>query len=115
MHGGSYRVHVPLTRAALWILGLGLFERGFAHETAGRGEQHSPRAPETFGALTPPGHFQGVTDQVRMPATPGRYRTVLVPRGSGRPEWPGVRPAPPAPASRRSRRTGTSAAGGSAR
>jgi hypothetical protein len=30
---------------------------------------------------------QGVTDQVRMSATPGHYRTVLVPRGSCRREW----------------------------
>ncbi|NUP28496.1 MAG: carnitine dehydratase [Nocardia sp.] len=86
-HGGSYRVHVSLTRAALWILSLGVFDREYAHATAGRGEEHRYLDPETFTADTPLGHYQGVTEQVWMSRTPGRYRTVLVPRGSGRAEW----------------------------
>ncbi len=85
--GGSYRVHVSLTRAALWILSMGVFDKAYALDTAGRGEAHAYLDPETFTADTPLGHYQGVTDQVRMSATPGRYRTVLVPRGSSRPEW----------------------------
>jgi crotonobetainyl-CoA:carnitine CoA-transferase CaiB-like acyl-CoA transferase len=85
--GGSYRVHVSLTRAALWILSMGVFDKAYALETAGRGEAHAYLDPETFTADTPLGHYQGVTDQVRMSATPGHYRTVLVPRGSCRPEW----------------------------
>src|SRR5882757_7021471 len=80
--GGSYRVHVSLTRVALWILGMGVFDRQYAVETAGRGEQHAYLDPETFTAQTPLGHYQGVTEQVAMSRTPGRYRTVLVPRGS---------------------------------
>ncbi|MDQ1648342.1 MAG: hypothetical protein QOG60_399 [Frankiaceae bacterium] len=85
--GGSWRVHVNLTRVAFWILGLGVFDRDYAHATAGRGEAHAYLDPETFTADTPLGAYQGVTDQVRMTATPGRYATVLVPRGSSRPEW----------------------------
>ncbi|MFG1647798.1 CoA transferase [Amycolatopsis sp. NPDC049252] len=85
--GGSYRVHVSLTRAALWILSMGVFDKAYALETAGRGEAHAYFDPETFTADTPLGRYQGVTDQVRMSATPGRYRTVLVPRGSSRPAW----------------------------
>ncbi|AFA73479.1 putative CoA transferase family protein [Gordonia polyisoprenivorans VH2] len=88
--GGSYRVHVSLTRAALWIIGMGVFDRGYAHEIAGTdvGDgAHHYLDPETFTADTPLGAYQGVTDQVRMSQTPGRYRTVLVPRGSCRPEW----------------------------
>lgn len=85
--GGSYRVHVSLTRAALWILGMGVFDRDYAHEVAGTGEEHAYLDPETFTADTPLGHYQGVTDQVRMTETPGAYRHVLVPRGSSRPEW----------------------------
>ncbi|MCK2244695.1 MULTISPECIES: CoA transferase [unclassified Crossiella] len=85
--GGSYRVHVSLTRVALWILGMGIFDREYAHSVAGQGEEHAYLDPETFTADTPLGHYQGVTDQVRMSATPGRYRTVLVPRGSSRAEW----------------------------
>ncbi|MCX2730086.1 CoA transferase [Saccharopolyspora sp. NFXS83] len=85
--GGSYRVHVSLTRAALWILSMGVFDKHYAQATAGSDARHAYLAPETFTADTPLGHYQGVTDQVRMSATPGHYRTVLVPRGSSRPEW----------------------------
>lgn len=85
--GGSYRVHVSLTRAALWVLSLGTFDQEYARNTAGVGEQHLYLPPTTFSADTPLGAYQGVTDQVEMTGTPGRYRTVLVPRGSSRPEW----------------------------
>lgn len=85
--GGSYRVHVSLTRVALWILSLGTFDQGYARATAGSGGEHGYLAPDTFTAETPCGSYQGVTDQVEMSATPGEYRTVLVPRGSSRAEW----------------------------
>ncbi|KAA9151165.1 carnitine dehydratase [Amycolatopsis acidicola] len=85
--GGSYKVHVSLTRAALWILSMGVFDKGYATEIAGRGEEHAYLDPETFTAQTPLGAYQGVTDQVRMSATPGEYPFVLVPRGSDRPQW----------------------------
>ncbi len=85
--GGSYRVHVSLTRAALWILSMGVFDKTYATQTAGHGEEHSYLDPETFTAQTPLGRYQGVTDQVHMSETPGSYRTVLVPRGSGHMEW----------------------------
>lgn len=85
--GGSYRVEVSLTRAALWILSLGIFDKAYATEVAGTGERHAYLDPETFTADTPLGRYQGVTDQVRMSGTPGRYPFTLVPRGSCRPEW----------------------------
>ena len=85
--GGSYRVHVSLTRTALWILELGLFDKEWAHETAGSSEQHLYLDPDTFTAETPCGYYQGVTDQTFMSETPGYYQTVLVPRGSPRLEW----------------------------
>jgi hypothetical protein len=87
VHGGSYRVHVSLTRAALWILGLGVFDRGYAHATAGTGELHAYHDPEVFTADTPLGHYQGVAEQIRMSVTPGRYDPVLVARGSSSAEW----------------------------
>lgn len=87
VEGGSWAVEVSLARAALWMLELGVLDLGYAREVAGTGERHAYPAPETFTAQTPLGHYQGVTDQVTMSATPGEYRTVLVPRGSGRPEW----------------------------
>ncbi|WP_174566216.1 CoA transferase [Nocardia pseudovaccinii] len=86
-HGGSYSVHVSLTRVALWVLGLGIFDHDYAQHTAGTGTLHAYLPPKTFTADTPLGPYQGVTDQVEMSRTPGHYRTVLVPRGSSRPEW----------------------------
>ncbi|MFI9381484.1 CoA transferase [Kutzneria sp. NPDC052558] len=85
--GGSYRVHVSLTRAALWILSMGVFDQGYAAEIAGSVEEHRYLDPETFTVDTPLGRYQGVTEQVRMSLTPGRYAVPLVPRGSSRPEW----------------------------
>jgi len=85
--GGSWKVHVSLTRVALWILELGIFRLDYARAVAGTGTAHAYLDPETFTADTPLGRYQGVTDQVRMSVTPGRYRDVLVARGSSRPEW----------------------------
>ncbi|MFB7720049.1 CoA transferase [Nocardia sp. NPDC056100] len=85
--GGSYRVHVSLTRAALWILALGIFDKDYARTTAGVGTDHVYRDPETFTAETPLGRYQGVTDQVYMSRTPGAYSPILVPRGSCAPVW----------------------------
>lgn len=86
--GGSWRVHVSLVRVAAWILGLGLIDPSFARERAGRaGTVHAYLDPELFSAVTPLGHYQGVTDQVRMSETPGRFREVLVARGSCAPAW----------------------------
>ncbi|HEY2650314.1 MAG TPA: CoA transferase [Solirubrobacteraceae bacterium] len=85
--GGSYRIHVSLTRVALWILTLGIFERDYAVAAAGSAGRHSYADPETFTADTPLGRYQGVTDQVVMSSTPGHYDPVLVPRGSCTPTW----------------------------
>lgn len=85
--GGSYRVHVSLTRAALWILSLGIFDKQYATDIAGSDGDHTYLDPQTFSAATPLGDYQGVTDQVFMSRTPGRYDPVLVPRGSSRPQW----------------------------
>ncbi|HEY2700364.1 MAG TPA: CoA transferase [Pseudonocardiaceae bacterium] len=85
--GGSYRVHVSLTRAALWILSMGVFDRDYAIETAGSSEAHRYLDPETFSADTPLGRYQGITEQVLMSATPGSYRFPLLPRGAAEPAW----------------------------
>jgi hypothetical protein len=87
IEGGSYRVVVLLTRTVLWLLSLGIFDKAYAQATAGSNEQHSYVAPDLFTAETPLGTYQGMTDQVRMSRTPGSFSTVLVPRGSSKPEW----------------------------
>jgi crotonobetainyl-CoA:carnitine CoA-transferase CaiB-like acyl-CoA transferase len=85
--GGSYRVHVSLDRAALWILSLGIFDKGYVEEVAGKPGPHELIDPEVFLASTPCGMYQGITETVHMSETPRHFATVLVPRGSSSPEW----------------------------
>lgn len=87
IEGGSYRVVVSLTRTVLWMLSLGIFDKKYAKATAGASDEHMLIAPDLFSAETPLGTYQGMTDQIVMSRTPGAYRTVLVPRGSSKPEW----------------------------
>jgi CoA-transferase family III len=87
IEGGSYRVVVSLTRTVLWLLSFGIFDKAYAQQTAGSADEHTYVAPDLFTAETPLGTYQGLTDQVVMPKTPGSFRTVLAPRGSSKPEW----------------------------
>ena len=87
IEGGSYRVTVSLTRTVLWLLSLGIFDKSYARATAGSSDEHAYIAPDLFTAETPLGTYQGMTDQVVLSRTPGSFRTVLVPRGSSKPEW----------------------------
>ena len=87
IEGGNYRVVVSLTRTVLWMLSLGIFDKAYAKATAGSSDEHTYSAPDLFTAETPLGSYQGMTDQVVLSRTPGAFRTVLVPRGSSKPEW----------------------------
>ncbi|MGN0095305.1 MAG: CoA transferase [Corynebacterium sp.] len=86
-HGGSYKVSVSLTRTALWMRSLGIFDKDYAAEVAGKAPGHEYLPPQTFSADTALGRYQGVTEQVRMSRTPGGYTYPLIPRGSHRPAW----------------------------
>jgi crotonobetainyl-CoA:carnitine CoA-transferase CaiB-like acyl-CoA transferase len=85
--GGSYRVTVSLSRTTLWLLSLGIFDKQYAQYTAGSSDEHANVEPDLFTAETPLGRYTGLTEQVAMSATPGRYAHVLEPRGSSQPEW----------------------------
>jgi crotonobetainyl-CoA:carnitine CoA-transferase CaiB-like acyl-CoA transferase len=87
VEGGSYKVVVSLTRTVLWQLSLGIFDRAYAHATAGSSEEHTNVAPDLFTAETTLGTYQGLDEQVYLSNSPGSYRTVIVPRGSNKPEW----------------------------
>ncbi len=87
VEGGSYRVVVSLTRTVLWQLSLGIFDKAYALATAGSTHEHAKIAPDVFTAETPLGSYQGLDEQVYLPKSPGSFRTVLVPRGSSKPEW----------------------------
>ena len=87
IEGGSYRVVVSLTRVVLWLLSLGIFDKAYAKATAGSTDEHTYVAPDLFTAETPLGSYQGMRDQIVLSRTPGSFTTVLVPRGSSKPEW----------------------------
>lgn len=87
--GGSYKIHISLTRAILWMYTLGLFDKEYAKSKAGSSDEHQFLNPELFTAETPMGTYQGVTEQVYMSKTPGYYKHVLVPRGSSKTQWEG--------------------------
>ena len=87
VEGGSYKVVVSLTRTVLWQLSLGIFDRAYAQATAGSSEEHTNVAPDLFTAETPLGTYQGLDEQAYLSKSPGSYRTVIVPRGSNKPEW----------------------------
>jgi crotonobetainyl-CoA:carnitine CoA-transferase CaiB-like acyl-CoA transferase len=86
VEGGSYRVTVSLTRTLLWLFSLGIFDKEYAQATAGSSDEHADVAPDLFIAETPLGTYQGITEKL-LSRTPASFRTVLVPRGSSKPEW----------------------------
>lgn len=85
--GGSYRVHVSLTRAAMWATSLGFFDPGYVKATVGTGGEHELIDPQLFTSLTPLGIYQGVTENVTLSRTPHHYMNVLSPRGADQPIW----------------------------
>jgi len=85
--GGSYRVHVSLTRAAMWAMSLGLFDPAYVKATVGIGGEHELIDPQLFTSLTPLGIYQGVTENVTLSRTPHHYANVLSPRGADQPIW----------------------------
>lgn len=87
VEGGSYRVHVSLTRAAMWAISLGHFDRGYAEQAARSGGEHTLIDPQLFTSLTPLGIYQGVTENVTLSRTPHHYMNVLSPRGADQPVW----------------------------
>jgi crotonobetainyl-CoA:carnitine CoA-transferase CaiB-like acyl-CoA transferase len=85
--GGSYRVVVSLSRTALWLPELGIFDRDYATKTAGSNDEHLYPDPDTFVADTPMGHYGGVKEMIEMSKTPGEYKYPLTPLGSWQPSW----------------------------
>ena len=82
--GGSWRVEVNLTRAAMWYRSLGLVDPA----QAGNDEEHSLREPEAYDVATPLGDLHTLAPPVSFSATPARWpEPALVPRGSSRAQW----------------------------
>jgi hypothetical protein len=85
--GGSYKATVSPTRIALRLLQLGTFDEAYSAEVAGKAPGHEYLDPEPLTAGTALGRCRGVTEQIRMPQTPGYHTDPLIPRGSHHPEW----------------------------
>lgn len=86
--GGSYRVHVSLCRASLWLMSMGIFDKDYAKKVAGvKGTKHELIEPETFTAKTKLGYYQGYTDQIKMSGMREAYKYILEPRGANFPVW----------------------------
>lgn len=85
--GGSYSVSVSLSKVSAYLMSLGIFDLDYAQKMSNSDEEHQIVAPDQFEAETPLGMYQGVTDQVYMSETPGMYDTVLMVRGSDKPQW----------------------------
>lgn len=85
--GGGYRVHVSLTRAAMWAITLGFFDWDYVRQAVGSGGEHELLDPQLFTSLTPLGLYQGVTENITLSRTPHHYLNVLSPRGADQPVW----------------------------
>lgn len=85
--GGSYRVHVSLDRAAMWLNSLGFFDPDYVRSTVGTGGQHKLIDPQLFRSVTPLGLYQGITEQVALSRTPTHFTNVLSPRGADQAVW----------------------------
>ncbi|KAJ1550162.1 hypothetical protein HK096_008413 [Nowakowskiella sp. JEL0078] len=86
LYGGSYRVHVSLTRVAMWILSLGVFDREYVKSLSTEGD-HELIDPQLFTSITPVGLYQGVTEQIMLSGTPLHFTNVLSARGADQPAW----------------------------
>jgi CoA-transferase family III len=87
IEGGSWRVQTSLTRVSLWLLSLGIFDKDYMTRTKGSTDEHKFVDPDLFTAETPMGSYQGLGEQVYMMRTPGRFHTVVTPKGSAKAAW----------------------------
>ncbi|MDR2236853.1 MAG: CoA transferase [Chryseobacterium sp.] len=85
--GGSYKVSVSLSRTVAWQLGMGIFDQKFAYDKANSDDEHSYILPDFIKEQTPMGFYQGVSEQVEMTRTPGKYKHLLDPLKSSQPKW----------------------------
>ncbi|MDR6547343.1 crotonobetainyl-CoA:carnitine CoA-transferase CaiB-like acyl-CoA transferase [Chryseobacterium rhizosphaerae] len=85
--GGSYKVSVSLSRTVAWQLGMGIFDQKFAYDKANSDDEHAYILPDFIEEQTPMGFYKGVTEQVEMTKTPGKYKHLLEPLKSSQPKW----------------------------
>jgi crotonobetainyl-CoA:carnitine CoA-transferase CaiB-like acyl-CoA transferase len=82
--GGSWHVTVNLARTAMWYQSLGLVDPALA----GSDDAHSLCEPDAYDAPSPLGAVHTLAPPVHYShTTPAWPDPVLVPRGSGHPEW----------------------------
>jgi crotonobetainyl-CoA:carnitine CoA-transferase CaiB-like acyl-CoA transferase len=82
--GGSWHVQVNLARTAMWCSSLGIVDP----DLAGSSDDHCLAEPVAYDAPSPLGRVHMLAPPVRFShTTPAWPDPILVPRGSGRPEW----------------------------
>jgi crotonobetainyl-CoA:carnitine CoA-transferase CaiB-like acyl-CoA transferase len=86
--GGSYRVTVTLAQTATFEMSLGLNDKAQLLDLASLGPEHQIQQPNLVTRMTPYGELTRLGSQVEMSRTPEWWADpILVPMGSGRPEW----------------------------
>ena len=84
VEGGSWHVQVNLARSAMWCSSLGTVDPAQAGST----DEHRLLEPVAYDAPSPLGEVHTVAPPVEFSHTrPAWPDPILVPRGSGRPEW----------------------------
>jgi len=86
--GGSYRVTVTLAQTTTFELSLGLNDKAQLLTIDELGPEHQIQTPNLVTGTTPFGELTRLASQVEMSKTPEYWTDpILVPLGSGRPEW----------------------------
>jgi len=75
------------TRTVLWLLSLGIFDKGLRESDAGSTNEHTYIAPDLFTAETPLGSYQGNDGPDRNVADARLLQNRACARGSSKPEW----------------------------
>jgi crotonobetainyl-CoA:carnitine CoA-transferase CaiB-like acyl-CoA transferase len=87
--GGSYKVNVSLTRTGMFAVSLGTVDPALA----GTAPEHEPIEPQAVVSQTPLGELVQLAPPVTFSATAPRWEDpILLPRGSGKPEWRSAQP-----------------------
>jgi crotonobetainyl-CoA:carnitine CoA-transferase CaiB-like acyl-CoA transferase len=86
--GGSYRVTVTLAQTTSFEMSLGFNDKAQLLELDELGPDHQIQTPNLVTGTTPFGELTRIGSQVEMSKTPEYWTDpILVPPGSGRPEW----------------------------
>ena len=70
VEGGSYRVVVSLAGVTLWLLSLGIFDKKYAHATAGSSDEHTFVYPPDLFSAERESYYVPFTCSFCLPSVP---------------------------------------------